>query len=175
VRRVFCKLIFFALIIGALAAAGEENANGTFPRIRDWDSVRIQLIRTACYGTCPDYTVTIYGNGNVEFDGHAFVGSPGEHRARIPREKVKELVAEFEKAGYFYLQDRYSAPVTDAPTYVTCIAFDDRKKCVIDYEGTLAGMPKSVRDLGNAIDRVADTARWIGSRQAPSRQAPSSR
>jgi hypothetical protein len=36
-----------------------------------------------------------------------------------------------------------------------------RRKVVVDYGGTAAGMPESVRELQDEIDRVANSARWV--------------
>lgn len=131
------------------------------PEVRDWSSVRIKLERTECFGTCPIYTVEIAGDGSVTYEGELFVGVVGVQRATVPVERVRQLVASFRAANFFWLYDRYVTPVTDNPTYVVSLAYDGRSKTVLDYVGREAGMPAEVTKLEDAIDEAAETARWV--------------
>jgi hypothetical protein len=128
----------------------------------------ITLRRTACYGTCPVYSLEIFGEGFIRYVGTEFVQYTGERRAVIPREAVENLVASFLKANYFALQDSYEtyrAPdgtfwhVTDLSTTYTSLRVGTRKKLVRDC----AFAPKRLRDLEAEVDKVANTKRWIGS------------
>jgi hypothetical protein len=142
----------------------------------DREKLSITLERSACFGSCPDYAVTIKGDGQVVFSTPdsapsglsdlrnmfaPYVLLPGRHEDRIDPTAVDALVQEFGKANFFYLRDRYEADVTDNPTYVITIDTGRFRKQVIDYVGESAGMPESVTRLEDEIDRVAGTARWI--------------
>ncbi len=119
------------------------------------------LKRSACYGSCPAYSVEVNGNGEVEFNGESNVLVTGRHRGSISKQLVRDLVTYFERADYFSLKDEYAASVTDLPTYTTCIEFDGRKKSVKDYGGASVGMPRSVQDLERAIDEFTGTEKWV--------------
>ncbi len=138
-----------------------------FPAIKNWNSLIITLSRTACFGKCPDYTVEVHGDGTVIFNGRRFVVHTGEYRARISRAAVRALVAKFRTADYFALADRYTARVTDLPTYTTSIAFDGHEKSVRDYGGQIIGAPFAVNEIENAIDEACNTAQWIKAPDAP--------
>jgi hypothetical protein len=148
-----------------------------FPPI-DYSTLRIALTRSACFGSCPDYSVTIDGGGAVHFTtvypalkgaGEAHRGSgtgrgvllPGEHRARIDRATLDSLVERFRAARFFGLEAEYAAPITDVPTYVLRFETGGRSWAVSDYAGDLAGMPAVVTELEEAVDRAAGTARWV--------------
>lgn len=148
-----------------------------FPAVVGED-VTIKLQRTACFGSCPDYTVTIDGNGNVRFvtrndegpadaDVHrAFsrddgVLLSGVHTDTIDPQVVRKLVAQFRAAGFFALKDKYVASVTDSPSYVLTFRTGTQTKTVVDYVGESVGMPASVTALENAVDHAAGTARWV--------------
>jgi hypothetical protein len=137
-----------------------------FPEIKSWASLRITLERSLCLGDCPSYAVQIAGDGRVFWRGGQCVAEKGERKARIAPAEVQALVGKFRDAGYFDLKDRYAAAITDQPTYRTSIRFDGRSKSVSDYAGAMAGMPKAVTALEDAIDKAAGTARWIGRRGA---------
>ena len=148
-----------------------------FPASADED-VTITLQRTACYGSCPDYTVTIDGKGKVRFATRDAEG-PGAaevHRAFSPDDGVllsgvhtdsvdplvvRDLVAKFRASDFFALKDKYVAPITDNPSYVLTFRTGTHTKTVVDYVGEEAGMPASVTALEDAVDRAAGTARWV--------------
>lgn len=153
-----------------------RDRNAPFPPI-DYARLNIRLVRSACFGSCPDYTVTIDGQGNVVFStedaslpGAAEVHRayarrgvllPGVHRARIDRATLDGLIQRFRAAGFFGLKHEYVAGVTDNPSYALTFASGGRGFTVIDYVGEMAGMPSEVTALEQAVDEAAGTARWV--------------
>ncbi|MEZ5956613.1 MAG: DUF6438 domain-containing protein [Hyphomonadaceae bacterium] len=135
-------------------------------------NVEIRLTRGVCFGYCPDYTVTINGEGQVRYEGRRFVNVVGERRATISREDVARLVARFDEIGFSNLRDAYRAEVSDLPTYTVRLTRNGQTKTVVDYGGTGAGMPQSVRELQTEIDRVAGTAQWVLRDGQPVRDRP---
>lgn len=131
-----------------------------FPEIKDWDSVRISLHRTSCFGSCPSYQLTISSDGSVVYEGDAYVQYCGEYRGHIQRDVVVQLVQLFKNADYFNTFDRYAVNASDLPTSITSIAFDDKSKSVTDYGGPLVGMPEDVSAVATAIDRLAGPKVW---------------
>ena len=61
----------------------------------EYKEVVITLERTLCYGLCPNYKLTIFGDGKVVYEGKNFVKVTGIQTAQISQNKVKELVDEF--------------------------------------------------------------------------------
>lgn len=149
-----------------------------FPDV-DRDKLQISLQRTACFGSCPDYKVTIAGDGRVVFEttphldrndvsmvhrafsAESGVRVPGTHTTTIKTEAVDRLLEHFRKARFFALRDEYRAEVTDNPTYIISIDTGNGSKTVIDYVGKKVGMPDEVTALQDAIDQAAGTDRWI--------------
>jgi len=128
--------------------------------------VVITLERTACFGTCPVYTLKIFEDGKVVYNGQDFVTVKGEQNSSITADQLKELVADFQKADYFNLPDKYTAPVTDMPTTITSFSLDDKNKTVSNYGGCLSGSPekapKALCDLEKKIDALTNSAQWTG-------------
>lgn len=167
----FLVILTFAPLLTACADASE------FPLV-DYSKLRITLQRSACYGSCPDYIVTISGDGTVvfttdhrpvdsvaevhrEFSRSVGVLVPGTHRTKINPGAVKALVQQFRDAGFFHLKNEYRHGATDAATYVVSIETGHASKQIVDYLGREAGMPSAVTALEDAIDKVAETERWI--------------
>lgn len=135
-------------------------------------NVEIRLVRGVCFGFCPDYTVTISGDGQVRYEGRRFVNAVGARTATIPGADVARLVQRFDEIGFDQLRDSYRAEVTDLPTYTVALTRNGRTKTVVDYGGTGVGMPASVRQLQDEIDRVAGTAQWVLRDGQPVRERP---
>lgn len=158
-------------------APGKRGPAAPFPAV-DYPTLKIGLTRSACFGSCPDYSVTIDGSGAIFFTtrapalkggggAHRQYGPgrgvllPGEHRARIERATLDALIERFRAADFFGLGPEYNAPVTDLPTYVLRFETGGRSWTVTDYAGRMAGMPPVVTELEEAVDEAAGTARWV--------------
>jgi hypothetical protein len=164
-RRAFVGL-FAALALGACASAAPA------PNPENAGPVEISMTRTPCFGFCPDYTVTISGDGGVLYEGRRFVNVVGERRAQISPAQVQALLARFDAIGFEQLQNEYRAEVTDLPSTTIQLIRNGRSKSVLDYGGTGAGMPESVRELQAEIDRVAGAAQWVLRDGQPVRNQP---
>jgi hypothetical protein len=133
----------------------------------DSQSVVIRLERGPCYGSCPVYGVTLYGDGTVRYDGKDHVRVRGSQTAVIAPDAVRSLVEEIERSGFFSLNDAYTqVSVTDAPSAVVYVAADGKKKQVSHYLGDFKA-PKALETLENRIDEVSGTSRWTAA-AAPS-------
>jgi len=122
-----------------------------------YEDVTIILERAVCFGACPDYTVTIHGNGTVVYEGRNFVAVQGKQTAHIAEEKVQELVDEFYRAGFFSLRERYEEQVTDLPSQTTSITIDGKTKTVYRY----GFEPLRLAELEDRIDEIAGTEKWV--------------
>jgi hypothetical protein len=126
----------------------------------------ITLERTACFGTCPVYSVRITGDGNVEYVGKEYVRVLGPAQSRISRAAVQQLLDLIQKARYFELDGEYRyligpdgtrGMVTDLPTTTTSVRIGTKKHRVADY----VGAPETLHEVERAIDRTAGTVKWI--------------
>jgi hypothetical protein len=119
----------------------------------------ITLQRTMCPGACPDYSLYIYGDGKIAYEGRHYVAVKGKQQARISKDDVKKLVDEFFKSGYFSLKDRYDAIVNDGAITKTSIVADGKTKQVVNCHPSQA--PESLYQLEKMIDEVAQSKRWV--------------
>ena len=132
-----------------------------FPQVSDMSQVSITLRRSGCYGSCPSYSVTIHGDGRVDYTGNSFVSIPGTHQSRIHVSSVRALLDQLKAAHFFGFRDSYRALITDVPTYQVSLSVGAQSKTVTDHMGERVGMPAAMRDLEDAIDMTADSARWV--------------
>lgn len=124
----------------------------------DLSDVVITMQRGACFGHCPIYTVTIYGNGKIEFQGDRFVDNVGFYVDSIAVDDVKKLVHAFHTSGFFSMKDEYTNPrITDLPSVRTTFSGNGVLKSIRDYFGA----PQELKALEKLVDSIAQTRQWI--------------
>jgi len=64
------------------ATRPQLKVNAAFPEIHDWNTLRITLSRSLCYGRCPVYEVEIHGDGTFLYDGKLNVDAKGKRTAK---------------------------------------------------------------------------------------------
>lgn len=153
-----------ALAVGRvpqLPNGGRPRTKVQTPAIANWETLKISLERTMCYGSCPYYKVEVTGDGIVSYTGLDHVAVTGRHLARISPDAVRSLHQAFVKADFFWTLDTYAAPITDGATYTVTASYDDHSKKLTDYFGREIGMPKQITALEDAIDATAQTEKWV--------------
>lgn len=115
----------------------------------------IKLERTACFGTCPVYTVTIFSDGRIQYEGKEFVKEKGRRTGAISAREFSELAAKVEQIEFFKLQAAYRAPVTDLPTTIVTVTRGRESKRVEDYFGA----PKRLHSFEELIERTVKS--WV--------------
>ena len=130
------------------------------------DSVVIKLVRVGA-GVNPDYTLTIYGNSTVIYEGRDNVKIKGDVEASISEGKIMELLSEFKDSGFFSLEDNYmTAGAHGKPHTIVSITMptgtgNTITKKITHYHGD-KNVPEQLKTLEDKIDEIAGTGKWIG-------------
>nr|HEX4317125.1 DUF6438 domain-containing protein [Kofleriaceae bacterium] len=121
------------------------------------------LERTACFGSCPIYKISVFRDGAIEWEGTQYVKILGKAVGRATPAQLQQLRAAFAKAGYSMMRASYEqAMVTDQPTMVVAFADGPSVKTVKHYGGD-SNAPPSLYELETSIDTILNTEQWIGS------------
>jgi len=136
---------------------------GGFPP-PDLGKVEIQLRRTACYGSCPAYTVRLSGDGRVEYRGDRYVSILGVRNYRVDPSAVTGLAKKFYEKGFFSFCASYRVRTTDQPTVETAIHFGDVTKTVSVYGGKA---PEGLEELQEQIEQTANVTQFVQSPDSP--------
>ena len=75
--RLLITGLSLLVIKSSLGHSGDQTPDLSSLSDADLKTVTIQLERTGCYGTCPGYSVTIHGDGRVEYNGKSHVKEIG--------------------------------------------------------------------------------------------------
>ena len=151
---VFIAVIFFSLCLGSCSSGNKLTEE-------DFKDLIITLERAACFGTCPVYTLAIYGDGTVVYEGINCVKTMGRVESVISQEKIEEIVLEFEKANYFSLNNNYiERNMTDVQSVITSITMGGRAKTIEHYHGDFSA-PETLTRLEDKIDEIVNSNQWI--------------
>lgn len=137
------------------------------------DDLRVTLERTACFGTCPIYSVSVDASGAITYAGDRFVAERGPRTAKLDADDMRRLVEAIGNAGLDDLEGPYvrGAPgcedySTDNPTQIiTVVRGGHEKRIVYDFGCKAFGVRDTfarLKSLGASIDAILDTARWVG-------------
>jgi Domain of unknown function (DUF6438) len=128
----------------------------------------ITLERTACFGSCPVYTLSVWPSGEVQYEGKAHVRKLGAATGRVPKARVDALLSELDRGGYFTFAERYTSPepscgryATDSPTAITSVSVRGHTKRVAHDYGC-GGAPGSLVVLERRIDEALNSGQWTG-------------
>jgi hypothetical protein len=154
------------ILVGLMPAFHSADAFASARR----PTIVITLARSVCFGTCPNYKLTIYSDGKVSYEGIRFVKKVGKASGRISRAQLDELVMEFTNIYYFNLPDSFQPgdktcpeAATDMPSATTSLTWRGRSKKITHYYGCSG--PSTLELLTNLekkIDETVNVEKWTG-------------
>lgn len=116
----------------------------------------IELSKTACYGKCPVYTVTIASDGKAVYDGKMNVSKIGVYTKKLAKEEVDKLFKSFDNSEFDNFQDRYDAIISDIPSTIISYIRDNKVKTVIDRRGA----PQELKALEQLVEEIVNSEGW---------------
>ena len=108
-EKLILSIIILVITVVLIAAAmlyvvlEQEKIKNRLYEPTDITKVVITLQRSGCFGICPVYNVTIYGNGTGRYEGIANVNTTGIQISNISENHVGQLLTEFETLIIFGL------------------------------------------------------------------------
>jgi len=113
----------------------------------------ISMQRTACYGTCPQYTITIYNDGLIRYEGKMFVDKQGCFYSKVSQEMIDKIILKLHEINFFSFKNEYSALMTDVPSVILEVNINVQNHKVIDrFNG-----PKELKEIQNFIDFISNS------------------
>ena len=142
-----------ALVFSFFLSAPLSEAQTSFAA----DDFSITLERNGCLGSCPDYKVTILGNGSVQYLGRAFVRIGGIRRKTVPIPIVQKLIQRLRDQDFFHWEEKQQVCL-DFPEVDITVTLKGQQKLVL--EG--CNSPGKVLALADEIDRISGAKQWVG-------------
>lgn len=145
------RLLVTSILILTCALVGASQTVSS----QDKDQItEVTLERTACFGPCPMYKVTLRRNGTISYNGKEFVQLKGAYEGKFYGfERLAELIS---SQGYFNWKDNYAIPATDLPSANTSVVRNGKRKTIRNYGD--AG-PVELWGIEMAIDGILKGAK----------------
>ncbi|MDB5234590.1 MAG: hypothetical protein JWR44_1583 [Hymenobacter sp.] len=132
-----------------------KKTTATKPKIETQPVLTFQ--RTACFGTCPSYTMQVFADGRVAYEGQRFVPIVGQKELRLPVATVNEMLRKVQEAHFDQFDSRYAQNTSDLPSVVVAVRQPGGKfKTVQVEEGEPANVRELMTYLGTRFDALAE-------------------
>jgi hypothetical protein len=164
-RRPGGSLVVAGLCVAAALAAAAEVllATQSTPSMPTKPSRVVSLSRTVCFGMCPEYDVTLYADGTLEYEGKDFVKVQGRKTKRVDAATMAKVTKAIAASGIQRL-DAHCCDCqewTDHPTATIGFESEGQWKTIVDYHGCTKS-PRAVRDLEETLDKLLGTQEFVG-------------
>jgi hypothetical protein len=149
--------LFIYTAIALFFAPCNASKKAASAKTDDYTKTQIVYERTACFGTCPIYTLTIDGATQMAtFKGDQHTEKIGTYTKKISKEELKTWVDAFEKAKFNSLNDEYLGMITDFPIKYITYTHNGKTKKIKERSNA----PKELTDLEKLLDAYADSGGW---------------
>lgn len=135
----------------------EFNQRGTFTQItKTHQNSLIKLRKTACFGKCPIYELTVDKDGKLHFDGLDFVLVKGKKEIQLSATEFQTLKGYLSKTTFANYQETYNNPrITDLPsTYVT---YQGKQIQIRIWEK----VPTALKELVKHVEQLTKTHKLV--------------
>ncbi|SET03108.1 DUF6438 domain-containing protein [Hymenobacter actinosclerus] len=113
--------------------------------------------RTACFGTCPDYTARFFADGRLEYEGRTHAPVEGNRSVKLNPAVVQKLLREADQIGFYQMRDVYSKGTLDLPSTMLTITTAKGQKSVRVDEGGPEGLQKLFDHLDREVQKAVGT------------------
>lgn len=131
---------------------------------QDIDSLTIELSRGPCFGSCPFYTLTIHGNGAVEYNGIEFVRVFGMRTSSIRRAQLIQILQLLDRANFSALDGRAFMWCDDTPSVAVSISAKGTTKRVVGdsaCRGARSGEQSRFVEAAYEIEQITGFSSWV--------------
>ncbi|MDP2274041.1 MAG: DUF6438 domain-containing protein [Archangium sp.] len=116
----------------------------------------VSLERTACYGACPMYAVSVLSDGTTRFRGERHVKVTEPVEVKLEPAALAKLKAAFETSGFEKWPDYTRTNVSDMPSVVLTY-----KGHTVRHNRGDEKAPPELTALEDEVDAIIGTDRWV--------------
>lgn len=130
----------YGMVLTGLVLSSVLSACGTSSCLKDVDkdTFAVTLERGACFGKCPVFVSTVYGDGRVEFDGRANVNRMGIYETKLDDDQRCELVKAVDESEVLTADFDKALELPDAPRTRLTVRRGSTSRTLEWYVGTPA-------------------------------------
>ncbi len=151
---LFSVILGLALITIASSCKSTKQAED-MPKFQG-DEVVYQLKKGGCFGRCPIYKLSVYGNGLAEFEGERFTEMLGTYQRKLSSDEMKSLQSTFQTVDFDTLQASYKSRIPDLPLITVGYKVSDTLAL---HSGKME-RPESLKSLQYALENLVKSDNW---------------
>lgn len=160
--KVMAAAWVLSMTIGCAHNKASEAGQGA-EQLADTPDSLIQMRRGGCPpNTCPVYSVSIYLDGTVVYNGQANVGVVGRRTARLSAERLNQLLSEIEAMDFLDSSEQCCV-CPNAAEGAHLVILDYRpgstNKTVL-HDDACSSAPPALRAIERSIDQATGVGRW---------------
>jgi hypothetical protein len=168
------------VLVGVLAGCGTSSpATKTcmqqLEAMNETPEAIVQLRRAGCSpGACPVYSVSVFLDGTVLYEGRSNVAVVGQRRATLPAEHISELIVAMQEAHFLDNPDNCCRCPDAAQSNIVAIDYrPGHAQKTIVHDQACGTAPLAMNALTSKIERLTAVGRWTSpSRLPPPASAP---
>ncbi len=127
-KKILLAVIAMSLLAPAFALSKKKKKNVKSP------ITSVTLHRTACYGKCPEYTITLHKDGTVTYTGIRNVPDSGTYKKNIGSAKTMAIINELIGYKVDTCSKMYNNRIPDLPGIMYTINYKDSVKKIYSAE-----------------------------------------
>lgn len=148
-------LLLFAFIAFSFSSCAILLPDAT--KVEDYQ-LRAAYYQGPCFGRCPVYTLKLYSNGLLTYEGEKFTDMPGTWSRLLSRTETAELIGEFEKVNISRFPTSFPSRIPDlAMKSLTFVPLPDKKAVKTSWK---EDAPDDLTKLGTRMQSLATSAQW---------------
>jgi hypothetical protein len=161
VRRIQAAAL--ASVMAVMTPADSAIASPSSRDTPDEKTLVMTMSRSTCFGTCPDYNVSLYEDGTLEYEGRRFVKVTGSRKKTLDSATVQRVRQAIVDSGIQQLEPDCCGcqEWTDSPTVVISMMTDGQRKTVYHYHGCTKA-PDWLGKLEDRLDSLLGTDEFVG-------------
>lgn len=117
----------------------------------------VYMMRTSCFGRCPNYVVIVNSNGRVEYQGRRFTKYTGVYEKMMGTAKTQAILDKFAAYRVDTCKTEYPNLISDVPGIYYKIMVNGKEKIISNAHFG----PNFLRQLADVVDEIAQVdASW---------------
>jgi hypothetical protein len=127
---------------------------------RDPSEALVTMSRTACNGFCPVYTVRLFTDGLVTYEGEQFVRERGARSKRIDPHVVRDLVAEARRAAFLGAKPCYPSRPGSASIELR-VRVAPKARPVVEIRHDTRCTTAKAAEFAEHVDERTESRSWV--------------
>lgn len=167
--RGWATVVMVAALAGCASSPAQTTCMKQLAAMTDSPDAIVQLRRAGCSpGACPIFSVSVFLDGTVVYEGRSNVAVVGQRRATLTPEQISQLIVAMQEAHFLDNPDNCcSCPGADQSNLVVIDYRPGHVQKTVIHDQACESAPLAMNTLTSTIERLTAVERWTTATLAP--------